>query len=82
MWSISESLKRYFHHACCLFSFSLTNCLEKLWHLITCMKKLDESLILPQKCVRIISKVWSAAGDSCKGGSAERFWCWTVYPGQ
>lgn len=74
MWSISVSLKRHFHLVCCLFSFSLTNCLGKLWHLITCMKNLGEILILPQKCVRIINKVWSAAGDSCKGGSAEKFW--------
>lgn len=74
MWSISESLKRYFHHVCCLFTFSLANCVKKLWHLITFMKKLDEILILPQKCVRIISKVWNVAGDSCKGGSSGKFW--------
>lgn len=34
---------------------------------ITCMKKLGETLILPQKCMRIISEVLTADGDSSKG---------------
>lgn len=36
------------------------------------MKNLGETLILPQRCVRIINNALSAVGDSSKGGKAEK----------